>query len=139
MESYTRFRPPLILLVDDSGDQRSLYSEYLIGAGYRVETADDGNAAVALTLALRPNFVLMDLDLPGIDGWEAARLIRSYRRTREIPVVALSGYDDPVSVMRALHAGCNRFVPKPCMPADLENVIRETLQEEREQLWLGVD
>lgn len=134
MESYTRLRAPLILLVDDSGDLRSVYTEYLVGAGFRVETAANGNEAVALTLALVPNFILMDLDLPGLDGWEAARLIRSYRRTRSIPIVALSGLHDTASVMRAMSAGCNRFLPKPCMPDDLESVIRLTMREESEKL-----
>jgi len=133
MESYTRPGAPLILLVDDSGDLCSMYSDYLTRAGFRVETTDNGNAAVALTLALVPNFILMDLDLPGLDGWEAARLIRSYRPTQAIPIVALSGLHDAVSVMRALSAGCNRFVPKPCMPDDLESVIRLTMREEDER------
>src|SRR5579863_2610441 len=100
MESVARELAPLILLVDDSGDARSLYSEYLTRAGFRVETARDGNEAVALTLACSPQFILMDLDLPVLDGWEAARLIRSYRRTRAIPIVALSGFGDAASVDR---------------------------------------
>jgi two-component system cell cycle response regulator DivK len=133
MESYMRLRAPLILLVDDSGDLCSIYREYLVGAGFRVETTDNGNTAVALTLALVPNFILMDLDLPGLDGWEAARLIRSYRPTQSIPIVALSGLHDAASVLRAISAGCNRFVPKPCMPEDLERVIRSTMLEEQEK------
>jgi two-component system, cell cycle response regulator DivK len=133
MESYMRVRGPLILLADDSGDLRSMYSEFLIGAGFRVETADNGNTAVAMTLALAPDLVLMDLDLPGLDGWEAARLIGSYRSTRSIPIVALSGHHDDASVMGALSAGCKRFVPKPCMPEDLERVIRRTMTEENER------
>jgi CheY-like chemotaxis protein len=133
MDSYTRLGSPLILLVDDSRDVRSMYGEYLVQAGFRVETAANGNEAVALTLALAPHFILMDLDMPGLDGWEAARLIRSYRPTRSIPIVALSGLHDTASVTRAMSAGCNRFVPKPCMPEDLEGVIRQTLQEESER------
>jgi two-component system, cell cycle response regulator DivK len=133
MDSCTRLRAPLVLLVDDSGDLRSMYTEYLGGAGFRVETAGNGNEAVALTLALVPNIILMDLDLPDLDGWEAARLIRSYRRTRSIPMVALSGLYDTTSVTRAMSAGCDRFLAKPCMPSDLERVIRLTMREKNEE------
>jgi CheY-like chemotaxis protein len=133
MESHTRLGAPLILLADDSADIRSMYGEYLSQAGFRLETAANGNEAVALTLALVPHFILMDLDMPGLDGWEAARLIRSYRPTQSIPIAALSGHHDTASVVRAMSAGCNRFIPKPCMPEDLEGVIRQTLQEENDR------
>jgi two-component system, cell cycle response regulator DivK len=133
MDSFTRPRAPLILVVDDSADLLSIYDEYLSGEGFRVETANNGNQAVTMTLALVPSSVLMDLDLPGIDGWEAARLIRSYRRTKSIPIVALSGHRDTSSVRRALAAGCNRFVPKPCEPEDLARILRLTIQEESDR------
>jgi CheY-like chemotaxis protein len=127
-------RAPLILFVDDSLDARLTYTEYLLEAGYRVVTAADGNEAVTLALSLAPDLVLLDLQMPALDGWEAARLMRSYSHTRPIPIIALSGLDDANSAMRALGAGCNRFVPKLCAPAELVRIIESTIEGEGEKL-----
>ncbi len=128
-ESHTRLRAPLILLAEDSEEGRTLYAEYLELSGFQVETASDGNEAVSKALSLIPDFIFMDLTMPGLDGWEATRLLRSYERTRAIPIVALTGRGDTVSVARALSAGCLRVLPKPCEPEDLERVICLTLDE----------
>jgi CheY-like chemotaxis protein len=74
-----------------------------------------------------PDLIVMDLEMPGITGWDAARLLTGDQRTRSIPIVALSGVYDTPSVMRAISAGCGRFVPKPCSAAALEGVVRSTL------------
>lgn len=120
---------PLILVVDDSLDARLTWSEYLFEAGYRVAVAADGNEALALALSIVPDLVLLDLEMPGLDGWEAARLMRSYSPTSTIPIVALSGLHDSVAMARAMGAGCDRFVAKPCPPEDLTNIIEVILRE----------
>jgi two-component system, cell cycle response regulator DivK len=122
--------PPLILLVDDCADDASMYAEYLAAAGFRVTTAANGSEAVALTLSVVPDLIVMDLEMPGITGWDAARLLRGDDRTRSIPIVALSGFYDTPAVMRAISAGCGRFVPKPCLAAELESVVRSTLAKD---------
>jgi two-component system, cell cycle response regulator DivK len=128
-ESLKGTRAPFILFVDDSLDARLTYGEYLFEAGYRVAVASDGNEALAIALCVIPDLILLDLEMPGLDGWEVARLLKSYRLTSQVPVVALSGHHDTATVTRAVSAGCIRFVPKPCASDDLESIIRLTLQE----------
>jgi len=118
---------PLILLVDDCAEDASMYAEFLIAAGFRVTTATNGSEAVIRTLSAAPDLIVMDLEMPGISGWDATRLLRSDQRTRAIPIIALSGFYDTPAVMRAISAGCGRFVPKPCLAAELESVVRSTL------------
>jgi CheY-like chemotaxis protein len=122
-------RPSLILLVDDCLDTRTACGEYLVEAGYHVALAADGNEALMLALSQIPDLILMDLHMPGLDGWEATRLMRSYWPTRPIPIIALSGRDDCASVIGAADAGCDRFVRKPFVPADLVRVIQSMLEE----------
>jgi two-component system cell cycle response regulator DivK len=122
---------PLILLVDDRAEDIALYGGHLVAAGYRVATASNGGDAVALALYLVPDLVVMDLEMPGIDGWEATRLLRSHQQTAHIPVLALSGFHSTAMVMRAIFAGCSGFVPKPCLAEKLEAAIRSTLESVR--------
>jgi two-component system cell cycle response regulator DivK len=124
---------PLILVVDDALDARLTWSELLFDAGYRVALATDGNEALALALSVVPDLVLLDLHMPGLDGWEAARLMRSYSPTSSIPIIALSGDHHVETVRRAMEAGCDRFVTKPCVPDDLKSIIEETLQAKDEK------
>ena len=83
---------PLILVVDDYQDAREMYAEYLQFSGFRVAEARNGNEALEQAFALKPDLILMDLSLPGMDGWEATRQLKSDERTRHIPVVALTGH-----------------------------------------------
>jgi two-component system cell cycle response regulator DivK len=122
---------PLILLVDDRSEDIALYGGHLLAAGYRVATATTGGDAVALALYLVPDLVVMDLEMPGIEGWEATRLLRSHQQTAHIPVIALSGFHSTAMVMRAIVAGCSGFVPKPCLAEKLEAAIRSTLESVR--------
>jgi CheY-like chemotaxis protein len=108
-----------------------MYAEYLVGAGFRVTTATNGGQGVALALATVPDLIVMDLEMPAISGWDAVRLLRGDERTRFIPIIALSGFHDAAAVMRAISAGCGRFVPKPCLAAELEGIVRATLARER--------
>jgi CheY-like chemotaxis protein len=128
-ESVAARLSPLILLVDDCLDTRIACGEYLVEAGYEVELAADGNEALRLALSDIPDLVLLDLHMPGLDGWEAARLMRSYWPTRPIPIIAFSGHHDGDTVMRAADAGCNRFVRKPFVPAELVRIVQSMLEE----------
>ena len=118
---------PLLLLVDDCPEDTALYADHLIAAGFRVEIATSGAEGVKLSLLLVPDLVVMDLQMPGIDGWEATRLLGCHDQTLRIPILALSGFHATPMVMRAIRAGCCRFVPKPCLAEELEAVIRSTL------------
>ncbi len=110
---------PLILLVEDFADAREMYRDYLAFSGFRVETARDGREAIEKAQALDPDLILMDLSLPGIDGWEATRLLKSDPATRHLLIVALSAHALTAEGDRARTAGCDGFIAKPCLPPDL--------------------
>lgn len=118
---------PLILVVDDYEDAREMYAEYLRFCGFRVAEARNGNEAIEQAFALLPDLILMDLSLPGMDGWEATRQLKADERTRPIPVVALTGHALAGASDGAKRAGCDSFVTKPCLPDDLVVEVRRML------------
>jgi two-component system, cell cycle response regulator DivK len=118
---------PLILVVDDFEDNREMYTQFLRFNGYRVAEAVDGLDALTKAAALRPDLIVMDLSLPRLDGWEATRRLKKDPVTRHIPVVALTGHALAGHEEGARDAGCDSFVTKPCIPADLEAEIRRVL------------
>jgi CheY-like chemotaxis protein len=111
--------PPLILLVEDFDDAREMYREYLTFSGFRVATATNGQQAVDAARTLNPDLILMDLSLPGIDGWEATRILKSDPATAHLVIVALSAHALASDGEGARRAGCDGFIPKPCLPPDL--------------------
>ena len=123
----TEVKPPLILVVDDYQDAREMYAEYLQFSGFRVAEAKNGNEAVEKAFALKPDLILMDLSLPGMDGWEATRRLKADEATRGIPVVALTGHALAGASEGARKAGCDSFVTKPCLPDDLVVEVRRML------------
>jgi two-component system, cell cycle response regulator DivK len=115
---------PLVLLVEDDRDGRLLFAEWLLGAGFRVEQAHNGLQALERARDLLPDVILTDLNIPGIDGYELTRRLKSDPRTAAIPVAAITGYgpftQDPA---RADRAGCEIVLVKPCDP----DVVAQTL------------
>jgi CheY-like chemotaxis protein len=107
---------PLVLVVDDYDDAREMYAESLLVNGFRVAEAADGAQAVEMARRLGPDVILMDLSLPGIDGWEATRRLKADAATQHIPVVALTGHALSSALDAAREAGCVRFVVKPALP-----------------------
>jgi len=118
---------PLILVVDDFEDNREMYTQFLRFSGYRVAEAVDGVEALDKAAALKPDLIVMDLSLPRMDGWEATRRLKKDPVTSHIPVVALTGHALAGHAEGARAAGCDSFVTKPCIPADLEAEIRRVL------------
>ena len=123
---------PLILVVDDYQNAREMYAEYLQFSGFRVAEARNGNEALEQAFALKPDLILMDLSLPGMDGWEATRVLKSDERTKNIPVVALTGHALAGASEGAKKAGCDSFVTKPCLPDDLVVEVRRMLDAVRQ-------
>jgi CheY-like chemotaxis protein len=119
---------PLILLVEDFDDAREMYRDYLEFSGFRVETASDGREAIEKARAIRPDLILMDLSLPGIDGWEATRILKNDDATRHISIIALSAHALAPEGERAAVAGCDGFIAKPCLPPELVTEIGRYLQ-----------
>jgi len=124
-------KSPLILIVDDFEDNREMYVQYLNFAGYRVAEAANGHEALEQAFAMHPDLIVMDLSLPGMDGWEATRRLKKDERTKHIPVVALTGHALAGHSKTAIEAGCDAFVIKPCLPEDLAAEIRRVLETTR--------
>jgi CheY-like chemotaxis protein len=118
---------PLVLLVDDSEDNREVYAQYLTLSGFRVESAVDGVEAVEKAAALIPDVIVMDLAMPRLDGWEATRRIKAAPATSGIPIIALTGNADSESRRRTQEVGCAGYLTKPCMPDVLLSEIRRLL------------
>lgn len=112
-----------------------MYAEWLTGAGFRVDQAHNGLQALDRALASRPDVVVTDLKIPGIDGFELTRRLKQDQRTSDIPVLAVTGYaafaSDPG---RALRAGCDAVLPKPCSPDELEGAIRALIDARPRQV-----
>ncbi len=123
----TADRPPLVLLVDDFQDNREMYAMYLEHAGMQVAEAGNGHEALDQAFRLLPDLIVMDLSLPGIDGWEATRRLKADERTKKIPVVALTSHALEGYSEGARAAGCDAFVTKPCLPEQLLSEIRKVL------------
>ncbi len=120
---------PLVLVVDDVEEGREICAEYLSFRGYGVAAAEDGFDAIEKATALRPDVILMDLSLPGMDGWEATRRIKEDARTRHIPVIALTAHALPSAHEKAREAGCDAVVTKPCLPQDLVLEVERQLEK----------
>ena len=132
-----RFMPeinskPNILLVEDYDDAREMYRDYLEFAGFRVDTARDGHEALNKARSLMPDLILMDLSLPGMDGWEATRVLKGDPATSHLVIVALSAHALAAEGERARLAGCDGFIAKPCLPHDLVEQMASYLKLQTE-------
>jgi CheY-like chemotaxis protein len=118
------------LLVEDDRDGRRLYADWLRAAGFRVEEAHNGLQALERAQQLRPDIVVSDLNIPGIDGFELTRRIKQDPRLCDVPVLAVTGYAAfAAEPERARRAGCDAVLSKPCSPEDLESVITSLIRE----------
>jgi len=104
-----------------------MYALYLKHGGFTTYTTPDGGAAVEIALDVRPDVVVMDLSMPFVDGLTAIRRLKMHPRTREIPVILLTGYPSMAVERDAIRAGADVFLTKPCLPEDLERHVRHLL------------
>jgi CheY-like chemotaxis protein len=117
----------LVLVVDDDDDQRATYAMVVEAAGYRVVEAAHGLSAIARAIALRPNLILLDLSMPGLDGIQTCRWLKATQETSGIPVVILTGHAVEQAEREAIDAGCDRFLIKGSHPEPVIQAIREFL------------
>jgi two-component system, cell cycle response regulator DivK len=127
-----RQKTPLILVVDDYADNREMYSAYLRFQGLDVVEAANGTEALEHAFERSPDLVVMDLSLPGVDGWQATRMLKADARTKNIPVIAVTGHALAGAPERAAEAGCDGFLTKPCLPEDLLREIQRMLDRGRD-------
>ena len=118
-----------ILYVEDNEDNTYVVKSRLTRAGFIILVATDGEQGVSMAATEQPDLILMDLSLPVLDGWEATRRIKTARKTKHIPVVALTAHAMAGDREKALAAGCNDFDTKPIELPRLLEKIRALLPE----------
>jgi CheY-like chemotaxis protein len=109
-----------ILLVEDNEMNRDMLSRRLARRGYEVAVAVDGEQGLAMARAGAPALILMDMSLPGMDGWEATRRLKAMPETQAIPVIALTAHAMAGDREKAMAAGCDDFDTKP---VDLDRLL----------------
>ncbi|MBA2703872.1 MAG: response regulator [Blastocatellia bacterium] len=119
---------PTILVVDDFDDTRLLLRTWLRKKGYRVVEAENGNEAIAKAREIAPDLIIMDVEMPELDGLSATRQIRALKDSAELPIVAVSAYGADQFREQALAAGCNEYVSTPFEPDELERLIRSLIK-----------
>jgi len=116
-----------ILCVEDNEDNLFMLQRRLTRAGFEVKVAMDGKQSVQWAKTLLPDLIVMDLNLPGLDGFEATRQLKSQPETKHIPVIVLSAHDREKNREKALAAGCDEFETKPTDFDILVQTIRSLL------------
>src|SRR6202795_2943877 len=116
-----------ILVVEDQVDNLQILRDLLSNAGYEMIEAQDGEAGVRIAVSERPDLILMDIQLPLLDGYEATRRIRADPALRAIPIIVVTSYALSGDEAKARAAGCDGYVPKPYSPRQLLAKIREFL------------
>jgi two-component system, cell cycle response regulator DivK len=104
---------PKILMVEDNEMNVNMLSRRLQKRGYQVVTAGDGNQGHSMARSENPDLILMDISLPGMDGWELTRLLKSAEATRHIPIIALTAHALVTDREKASEAGCDEYETKP--------------------------
>ena len=118
-----------ILVVDDNAVNRKLIAVALKVAGYDVHVAVDGEDALALVTTLRPSLIMMDIQLPGMDGLEVTRRLKAEPATRSIAIVATTAYAMVGDEQKARDAGCDGYIAKPIDTRRLSEVVASYLRE----------
>ena len=117
-----------VLVVEDNADNLELIRLILVRSGYEVLVAPTGEEGVAMTLREHPDFILMDINLPGIDGLEATRRIRDSESNGSIPIIAITSNAMRGDMEQVLAAGCNGYFEKPIDPLRIMDDIHAILR-----------
>jgi len=114
-----------ILVIEDTEDNRQIIRDLLTSAGYDIVEAVTGEEGVAMAAKHRPDLILMDMQLPVLDGYEATRRIKANPELATIPVIAVTSYALTGDEAKTREAGCNAYVAKPFSPRQLLAIVRE--------------
>jgi DNA-binding response OmpR family regulator len=118
---------PRILLVDDSSTVLTMERMFLSDENYELLVAHDGEEAIAKAVTEKPDLILLDIVMPGIDGFETCRRLRAQDSTRDTPVIMVTTRGEPESIETGYAAGCNDYVTKPIDGLELLTKIRNCL------------
>ena len=121
-------RPSSVLIVDDVTDTREMYGLYFRTRGFTVFTAMDGRHGIDAATEHRPDVIIMDLSMPGVNGIDATSALKRDARLRNIPIIILTGYPLRAVQGGVLEAGADAFLTKPCLPEELEQHVRRLLE-----------
>ena len=116
-----------ILVIEDTPDNRQIMRDLLTAAGFEVLEAEDGAAGVAAARQHKPDLILMDIQLPVLDGYAATRAIKAYPELAHIPIIAVTSYALSGDEAKTRAAGCNGYVAKPFSPRHLLAEVRRFL------------
>lgn len=116
-----------ILVVEDTEDNRQILRDLLVASGYDLVEAVDGAAGVAMAASAQPDLILMDIQLPVLDGYEATRRIKADTALAHIPIVAVTSYALAGDEEKARAAGCDGYIAKPFSPRQLLGKVRELI------------
>jgi two-component system cell cycle response regulator DivK len=120
---------PRILVVEDQEDNRQILRDLFTSASYEMIEALSGDEGVAMAETHRPDLILMDIQLPGIDGYEATRRIRANPELSHIPIIAVTSYALSGDAGKAREAGCTGYITKPFSPRQLLATVRSLLEK----------
>ncbi len=117
----------LILVVEDQEDNRQIIRDLLSTLDYELVEAENGAEALAAVVKQRPDLILMDIQMPIMDGYEATRRIKADPATKDIPIIAVTSYALTGDEQKARDSGCDDYIPKPYSPRQLLAKIRQFL------------
>ena len=121
-----------ILVVEDQPDSRQIIRDMLAGTDYEITEAENGEEALAVIAKQRPDLILMDIQLPVMDGYSATRIIKTDPALRSIPIIAVTSYALAGEEKKARAAGCDDYVTKPFSPRQLLEPISKSSEEDNE-------
>ncbi|HAF95332.1 MAG: hypothetical protein A2X34_05925 [Elusimicrobia bacterium GWC2_51_8] len=127
-----------ILVADDDYDNRTIIRQVLEAAGYQVLEAVNGLEAVETALAQKPALILMDLSMPKLNGWEAAKRIKQTPEIAGIPIFAFTAHALAGDNVKAKAAGCDDYISKPCVPREVLQKVRDCLKAADEKARQGM-
>ena len=116
-----------ILVIEDTEDNRRIFRDLLTHAGFELLEADDGQKGVAMAAEERPDLILMDIQLPVLDGYEATRRIKANPDLQHIPIIAVTSYALSGDEAKARAAGCDGYIAKPFSPKQILATVRDFL------------